>query len=226
MWWWIWYLAILFVNLVSSQILPKRNILLSIEVTYNMFADDWFCKVSNLPPPRLKRAAVSTSDTPTSFIFFGSEYERFFWSVARRLRPQIRIRADIPSGGTLGRAGGLGLWVSGLTTCRSFGMWGKLTVDGDCGMIKMPCGLGLVFGPFFSREWILTGTDGGCWLLRDEAKGAATEGGGLTEELRSLLMKEVDRRTLGWASFKEFLYDLIRERFTISGWITETQGTL
>ena len=63
-------------------------------------------------------------------------------------------------------------------------------------------------------------------MLRDEAKGAATEGGGLTEELRSLLMKEVDRRTLGWASFKEFLYDLIRERFTISGWITETQGTL
>lgn len=118
---------------------------------------------SYLPPPRLKRATVSVSKTPTSFMFSGSEYERFFWSANRRLRPQMRNRAGGPTGGTLGRAGGLAPRISGLTTCRSFGVCGEVTSGGgggDCGAMMMPCGLGMVFGPFFSREWYLAGTGG------------------------------------------------------------------
>lgn len=68
----------------------------------------------------------------------------------------------------------------------------------------MPCGLGLVFGPFFSREWCLAETGGGCWLLEEDTGGGAA-GGELEEELKSLRLKEVDRRTLVWASFKESL---------------------
>lgn len=160
---------------------------------------------SYLPPPRLKRAVVSASETPTSFIFSGSEYERFFWSAARRLRPQIRVIGAGPTGGTLGRAGGLWPRMSGLTTCRSFGVWGEVMGGGNCGVMKNPCGLGIVFGPFFSWDWGLAGMDGGWWLLEEERKGGAAGGGGLMEELRSLRLKEVDRRTLVWASFKESL---------------------
>lgn len=157
------------------------------------------------PPPRLKRGAVSASTTPTSFKFSGSEYERFFWSAARRLRAQIRISAGGPTGGTLGRAGGLGPRMSGLTTCRSFGVWGEVNGGGDCGVMRIPCGLGMVFGPFFSWDCCLAGTDG-CWgLLEEETGGEAVGDGGLIEELRSLRLKEVDRRTLDWASFKESL---------------------
>lgn len=81
-----------------------------------------FLTFSYLPPPRLKRAEVSVSEIPTSFMWSGSEYERFFWSAVRRLRPQIRITAGGPTAGMLGRAGGLEPRMSGLTTCRSFGV--------------------------------------------------------------------------------------------------------
>lgn len=77
---------------------------------------------------------------------------------------------------------------------------------GGCGGMTMPCGFGLVFGPFFSKEWCLAGTGGGCWLLDEgETGGGVAGGGGLVEELRSFRLKEVDRRTLDWASFTESL---------------------
>lgn len=38
--------------------------------------------------------------------------------------------------------------------------------------------------------------------MEEETKVGAAGGGGLAEELRSLRLKEVDRRTLDWASFK------------------------
>lgn len=80
-----------------------------------------------------------------------------------------------------------------------------MTGGGDCGVMRMPCGLGMVFGPFFSRECCLVGPDGGWWLLDKDTGGGAAGGGGLIEELRSLRLNEVDRRTLDWASFKESL---------------------
>lgn len=41
--------------------------------------------------------------------------------------------------------------------------------------------------------------------MEEEMGEGTAGGGGLVEELRSLRLKEVDRRTLDWASFKESL---------------------
>lgn len=68
-----------------------------------------------------------------------------------------------------------------------------------------PCGLGMVFGPFFSRGWYLAEEKEACWLLEEGAGENAAGGGWMTDELSSLRLKEVERRTLGWASFKESL---------------------
>lgn len=68
-----------------------------------------------------------------------------------------------------------------------------------------PCGLGMVLGPFFSRECCLIGTDECCWLLVEDNGGETPDGGGLVDELTFLCRREVDRRTLDWASFKESL---------------------
>lgn len=77
-----------------------------------------------------------------------------------------------------------------------------MTAGIDCGVMTMPCGLGIVLGPFFILEWYLAGIGGGWWL--DEETVGATEGGGLTDET-SCLLREVDRRTLDCASFKDSL---------------------
>lgn len=71
--------------------------------------------------------------------------------------------------------------------------------------MTMPRGFGMVVGPFFSSEWYLGGTGGGCWLPGEETEGGAGAGWALPDEVRSLRLKEVDRRTLDWASFKESL---------------------
>lgn len=97
----------------------------------------------------------------------------------------------------LGRAGGLGPRTSGLTTCRSFGVCGEAMGSVACGGMKTPCGLGRVLGPLLSWDWCLPGTDERWWLEETP--------GGTAEELRSLLLKDVERRTLDWASFNESL---------------------
>jgi len=63
----------------------------------------------------------------------------------------------------------------------------------------------MVFGPLFSRDRYRA-EPAGVWRSLEEVKregGAGAEG--LMEEPRSLLLKEVDRRTLDWASFTESL---------------------
>lgn len=99
-----------------------------------------------------------------------------------------------PTGGMLGRAGGLGPRVSGLTRWRSLGVCGEGPAWGGR---KTPWGLGRVLGPFLSWGGGLPGAEGSRWV--EEGSWA----GGLGEELSSLLLKEVERRTLDWASFSE-----------------------
>lgn len=78
-----------------------------------------------------------------------------------------------------------------------------MTGGGTSSGMMTPCGLGIVLGPFFSREGNLTDAGGCCWLLEEEPeRGAAVRE--LTD-LQSLGLKEVERNTRLWASLMESL---------------------